>query len=437
VKWLLLLALLVASSASAQTIGGASVGGAASGNLNARDVHLCLVPDTQNAASQSDFDSEPTPCGVTPGFCTGASCTSSPYCSVDWGNTGAILLQNLAHSLTGNMNAIDYSAIKGPDNVRSGAQYPVDHPACDAILSLGDMLDVPSSQVHAENGLIEVADIATLELAGYAGQIERINYFWQTIKTSGKPYMPLQGNHDPWSVWHALIDDLDIESESWFYSLEPTYRMSLAILIPNASGRPICAIGVAYADFHYDVTTQPTRGATLTSWLTSVWGCGGNNPTVYLQHDIAGAEPEPIAPVAGAYLREKIGCNYSAWCNHAGTAGMGELFMFAGGHWIGDSSAKTQITALFGADPDASVVGVFSNWQEANRHNVNDGGNGITNSDGNGTMYTVVSISPGTKTICGHDWNPYWQVRSGDGNGQVSSSTVTSEACFPFDFDAR
>ena len=53
------------------------------------------------------------------GSCIGANCEKSPYCKDSWYRTGEILLDNMAYSMTGQWQKIDYSAIKGRDDVQS------------------------------------------------------------------------------------------------------------------------------------------------------------------------------------------------------------------------------------------------------------------------------------------------------------------------------
>jgi hypothetical protein len=82
---------------------------------------------------------------------------------------------------------------------------------------------------------------------------------------------------------------------------------------------------------------------------------------------------------------------------------------------------------------------LFSNWQEMNRHNpgARSRPEGVTPSDGQGGVYTVITIRPEKKKLCAHDWNPYFQTRSERGNGQDPGLIAMTELCEDFDLDAR
>ena len=62
---------------------------------------------------------------------------------------------------------------------------------------------------------------------------------------------------------------------------------------------------------------------------------------------------------------------------------------------------------------------------------------GVTPSDGQGGVYTVITIRPEKKKLCAHDWNPYFQTRSARGNGQDPGLIAMTELCEDFDLDAR
>ena len=84
-------------------------------------------------------------CKATGFTCTpGASCEHSPYCKGTWFDTGRQLLRNLAYDLTGQWEKEDYAGIGELDGATAPRTGPPDHPRCDAILSLGDMIDIPS-----------------------------------------------------------------------------------------------------------------------------------------------------------------------------------------------------------------------------------------------------------------------------------------------------
>jgi hypothetical protein len=115
-----------------------------------------------------------------------------------------------------------------------------------------------------------------------------------------------------------------------------------------------------------------------------------------------------------------------------------EVFVVAGGHWTSPVRSSYKGSEVI-PETGQRVFKLFSNWQEMNRHN---GGResmpeGVTASDSQGGVYTVITISPTDKTICAHDWNPYFQTRSEKGNGQESTGIAMTELCEDFDLDAR
>ena len=386
-----------------------------------RAVTICLIPDTQNMFRQNDFDAVggATECTVTSTFCTGASCLQSPYCYQNWPETGRILALNQAYSLTGQWAKIDYTKIDGTDNVVSLQDRPLDHARCDLILSLGDMLEIGDVNSDDFDELLAEPD--------YARQWALLLDYWGIIKASGIPYLPLQGNHDPASMVTPLFTHLNFSNESFHHASEATGR-SHAILVPNATGVPLCVIGLGYND----TNLSSSRCSTVATWAASQVGCGGNYPTIITSH--AGvtetALDESCGP--GSVLPTLIGND-----SFAGVAGASEIFLVAAGHRVVTTSYKFSLTGLFSTDANQTVYAILVNYQEANRHNVNDGGNGITTSDGNAGQYTVITLDAGADRMCSHEWNPYWQVRDGISNGQVTPTSTGVEVCWDFDFDAR
>ena len=432
---LALLSIWLALPASAQTVDALSrveINTFTASNAN-RTLALCLLADTQNAVSSDNAEQTPnaaTDCSLA-SSCTGASCIASPYCSGSWHNTGRILMQNLAYELTGQWEKIDYSAIDGNDNVRSKKPHPLDNSRCDAILSLGDMTDVPSG-TDLGYGDYEEASAATLTSLGYDYQHETNKAFWRIIDESGIPYVLNQGNHDPWVWWADLFTTFNIEGKSYFHEREPTFGLSYAVLIPTRLGKPLCVISYAFSDQYHDTDAYPTRESDNYAWVASVTGCGGNYPTVFVGHYALVASGVPGNSGAAPAFAQLTGGYYAL----PGVAGASEIFMGAGGHDY-PVATKSNFTGLFGADADALVYTFMSNWQETNRHDSNDSGLGVTTSDGNGGAYTVVMIDANASRICGHDWSPYWQARSSRANGQNHGAEQMSSICFDFNFDAR
>ncbi len=409
-RWLLSF-LLVAGLASAQSVSVRSQH-SASGlgpSVSKRSVTLCLVPDIQNLSSSNEMsggvDGE-TSCGVDASYCTGASCVKSPYCHITWANTGAIMLRNLAYSLTGRWEQIDYSLISGGDKAAKNLSGPPDHARCDAIIGLGDSYDSISATGNPTYAALTAKN---------KRQVDQATDFWRIIHASGIPYLIARGNHDPELVFRAMLTNLGVAGTSFYHAgTEDQYAIKFA----TASGKQFCALA---ADNKTASPIDPgeVRTAAETTWITDNTGCGANLPTIAVSHqwvtEIGGLTSDAQALIDDAALDE--------------------IFLLAGGHFTPNPalSVKSSTTNVGGN----IVVKMFSNFQETDRHSSNVGGTGITASDGNGGQYTVVTISPGSNRICGHDWNPYWQVRDGISNGQVSSAAIGSEACFSLPFDAR
>jgi hypothetical protein len=109
-----------------------------------------------------------------------------------WYRTGEILLDNMAYSMTGQWEKIDYSAIKGRDDVKSRATKSLDHPKCDMILGLGDMMDIsfPPAKLCTPAVLDKASPTDNYH------QYEAVLRFWQIIKASGILSRAAR-NHDP------------------------------------------------------------------------------------------------------------------------------------------------------------------------------------------------------------------------------------------------
>ena len=130
-----------------------------------RSVYLCFVPDTQHLTSSisgcasgtaaARTTRRPPRCSATRFTCSGAYCEHSPYCKGTWFDTGRQLLRNLAYDLTGQWEKEDYKGIGELDGATAPRTGPPDHPRCDAILSLGDMIDIPSFPAPPEFDLRE------------------------------------------------------------------------------------------------------------------------------------------------------------------------------------------------------------------------------------------------------------------------------------------
>ncbi len=401
------------------------------------------MPDTQNLANQWDAGvvSPATSCGVDPlkGSCAGAACEKSPYCVDSWYRTGEILLENMAYSMTGQWEKIDYSAIKGRDDVKSKLTKSLDHPKCDMILGLGDMMDIsfPPGKLCTPGVLDKASPTDNYH------QYEAVLRFWRIIAESGVPFLPLRGNHDPEDCFSKLMTELEFDKRPFYYAKSSSerppefkgeyvqYRPVLAgqsyAIKTEIDGHTFCAVGVqdAIVNQHW-----PGPDVTDVGFCKQAIGCGGNFPTILTSHGAVlphGRIDDSGDPALGQL---RSGCVADA--NHA------ELFLVAGGHWTSPVRSSYKGSEVI-AETGQRVWKLFSNWQEQNRHN---GGkpswpDGVTASDSQGGVYTVVTISPSEKTLCAHDWNPYFQSRNATDNGQEPGSIAMSELCEDFDLEAR
>jgi hypothetical protein len=307
------------------------------------------------------------------------------------------------------------------------------------ILGLGDMMDI-------EYPPAKLCTPASLDHAGPTDsyhQYEAIEGFWQIIKASGIPFLPLRGNHDPEACYTKLMTALDFESLPFYYSKSTSGRapssdgsgksdgavlsgQSYAIKAEIA-GKTFCAVGVQDA-----VANDMWPGPAMTdvAFCDAAIGCGGGFPTLLTSHGAVHPTGEIDDSGDPALGRLRSGC--------VADPNNGELFAVAGGHYTSPVKSSFKGSEVI-PETGQRVWKFFSNWQEMNRHN---GGKpswpgGVTASDSQGGVYTVITISPSEKKICAHDWNPYFQTRSERGNGQEPGLIAMSELCEPFDFDAR
>lgn len=413
------------------------------GTAEARDITICLVPDTQNLANQWDggLVMPDKTCQVDPqkGSCAGAACQKSPYCTESWFRTGETLLNNVAYSMTGQWEKIDYSAIKGRDDVKSKLDESLDHPKCDMILGLGDMMDIsyPPGKLCTPGALDNASPTDNYH------QYEAILGFWKIIRDSGIPFLPLRGNHDPEDCFTKLMTTLEFDSLPFFFSKSSSTRppggegpnakygavlagQSYAIKA-EIDGRTLCAVGVQDAVANEDF---PGPATTDVAFCDKAIGCGGSFATILTSHGAVlphGRIDDSGDPALG---RLRSGCVADA--NNA------EVFVVAGGHWTSPVRSSYKGSEVI-PETGQRVFKLFSNWQEMNRHT---GGkpswpDGVTASDSQGGVYTVITISPSEKKLCAHDWNPYFQTRSERGNGQEPGGIAMTELCEEFDFDAR
>lgn len=366
----------------------------------ARDTYICLVPDTQgltvvNTTGQvPDMNScKPNP---DPAYgCKGSHCEASPYCKTNWIETDKLMLRNLAYELTGQWEKIDYSEISGGDATRSHQNAGLDHPRCDLILGLGDITNNPDGvfdwpwdklQTHQQEWQIGLEDL------------------WSIIDASGIPYLAVQGNHDSLDAYKRFLGILRVEAKPWFYAMEKTQRVSYAIKVKLPTGHTFCVVGLSWRG---GTGPDPTERA----WAQDTWGCGGDYPTIGVQHSGQG------------------------WNQIQAGARNGESFFFANGHWIQvPCSTKTFVSRGGGR----GYFTFFSNWQTHGRWDRDEGGppalggnggRGNTTWDGLGTFYTVVRVSPAEKKVQAWDWSPYFLTRT-------ARQPINSKLDVDFDFDA-
>lgn len=422
-KWALLFVLLSGTAQAATAFMRPNSVVVANGiSTDSRTVYVCFIPDAQNQTSMDDEAGPPTGCTATT-QCVGAYCTQSPYCSVSWQNTGRILTRNLAYDLTGQWSKIDWSAIRGPDNINAHPSGPGNHPRCDIIVGLGDMTDVADPVVSPDPALSSLTAAEQL-------QWDIATEFWQIIRASGIPYIPARGNHEVANIYASLMaTTLAFQSNPFFYAVEPTRQYSYAIKVPTATGKSFCII----AQNSGTVSGPTSANNTERTWMSNNIGCGSSSPTIIVEHgavDVNGT---------GALLN----LGSPSLVSIAANAAKSSVFLFAGGHWTPachiDVLCPGQYT--YYVTPGAGgydYLKLFSNYQEMNRH-----GNasvqtpyGLTPSDGAGDYYTVMAVNPIRKSITFTAWSPYWQGLANDPE-QIYAGYRNSTDSYSFDFDAR
>jgi len=394
-------------------------------------VRLCFVPDTQHFTSSVVWLRERNSCRAdnpdapalkaTQFTCSGTSCAQSPYCKGTWFDTGRQLLRNLAYDLTGQWDKEDYTGIGELDGATKPRLDPPDHPRCDAILSLGDMIDIPSFPAGTEfdwtkklggtayvSNNPDYADLPDWQKA-QADSIDRD--FWRIIRGSGVPYLPVPGNHDPPKLYRRLTAALLFDKSPFFYKAEPTRRQQNAILFATPTGKKFCALNLTEGIVFRSTPDE-------VQWVVDNVGCGGGYPTILLQH--------------GGVLGEKLLGDTADVVTHR-AALTKPVFVVAGGHWgVAQSSKVMRLNAL---NLRRQLL-LYSNWQEVALHS---GGsscqpNGASEVYSGGLYYTVVEIDPVAKRVRAWDWSPYWRSRQmgNVGTGGPSTSAIDTE----YDFDA-
>jgi hypothetical protein len=395
-----------------------------------RAVHLCFVPDTQHLTSSINWLRERETCRadnkdapalkVTKFTCSGAACEHSPYCKGSWFETGRQLLRNLAYDLTGQWEKEDYTGIGELDGATAPRKGPPDHPRCDAILSLGDMIDIPSFPAGNEftwlaprgGTAYAVRDPDYDDLPAWQkAQADVIDEdFWRIIRASGIPYLPVPGNHDPPKLFRRLVSSLELTSAPFFHAQEPTRKQENAILFKTPTGVPFCALNLSEG-IVFKATKAEVR------WVVDHVGCGGGHPTILIQHGgvfgprLMGNTPEVVMQAA---------------------ATTDEIVIVAGGHW--GSPVSTKLERRNGVN-DRQQFLLYSNWQEVAIHT---GGaesrpHGATELYGGGIYYTVVRIDPVAKTFSAWDWSPYWRSRQMGKVGTNGPATSALEKGYDFD----
>ena len=378
--------------------------------------HVCFVPDIQNLTSSDDhaLDDDNSTCGVksVANGCppNSAYCTQSPYCDTSWRNTGRRILRNMAYDLTGQWEHVDWTGMSGPNNsdgTISGATASQDHPKCDVILSLGDNSDIDDAVVCTDPTYAGLS-------AGDRAKWDLATEFWQIIKASGIPYLIIPGNHDPAKPYEDLIASLDFENKSFEYATH-TDKDQSAIIFTGPDGKPMCAIGSDYSDTNSCVRA-PT--ADEITWLEANSGCGGNYPTICLEHQ--GVTDTGVATGRCAAMVDDA--------DHA------ELIAIAGGHYTSDPGSKHD--AVVDGVGEFDYIPIYANWQEMNRHN--NGSSplyGITVSDSAGGFVTIMAIDRANDSVTIFDYSAYWRSRKvhADAVGVYTTNSNT----LSFDYDAR
>lgn len=395
-----------------------------------RAVHLCFVPDTQHLTSSVNWLQERDSCRAdnktsraylaTKFTCSGSACEKSPYCKGSWFETGRQLLRNMAFDMTGQWEKEDYTGIGELDGATAPWKGPRDHPRCDAILSLGDMMDITSFPTKEPEWVRKLGGTAYVsrdprydDLPDWQkAQADVIDKdFWSIIRASGVPYLPVPGNHDPPKLFRRLLASLEFTSAPFFHAQEPGREQENAILFKTPTGKRFCALNLTEG-----IVFKATQKEI--DWVIENVGCGGGHPTILIQHGgVFGARLMSDTPkvVTAAAARTKA------------------IVIVAGGHWgLAVSSKVERQNALNGR----TQFLLYSNWQAVALH---QGGNlsrphGATEFYGAGIYYTIVRIDPVEKTLHAWDWSPYWRSRK---MGEVDTDGVgTSSLETRYDLDA-
>lgn len=401
----------VVTTGSTKAIGRNTVAFGRNSGRDTRDVFLCFIPDTQNQSSQDDEVGSVDNCTqVTQ--CLPPYCTQSPYCKDTWGSTTAhLLMRNLAYDLTGQWSKIDWTPIKGADPTRSNLTQPLDHPRCDAIISLGDMNDIDNAEIAVDPSYGSLT-------AKRAREVDTVSDFWQIIKASGIPYLPLRGNHDGRSLYQRLMTTvLSFSSSSFYYGIEPSRQIQYGIVFPTATGKSFCVLGG-----NSQQSSDTAINNTEASWLNANIGCGAGLPTIIVQHE--------SVQFGGAFGTSAT----PSWATITANGANTPLIMIAGGHY----TPATPGQEAYFVDPGAGGFSYFklvSDYQEMNRH-----GNalvetpmGVSASDGAGDTYTIMRIQPQVSKVSFQAWSPYWQSSP---DPQVAGGVYTpTRYSFDYNFD--
>ena len=395
------------------------------------DVYLCFIPDMQNQTSQDDLAgaSSDTSC-ITTLRCSGVTdCNNSVYCSQNWGTTTArILTRNLAYDLTGQYSREDWTAIKGSDPINAKPKQ-ANHPRCDAIISLGDMNDIDDAEVGPVG-----PTYATLT-AKRRKEVDTLVDFWQIIRASGIPFLPLIGNHDPQNVYtpYLMEDKLNFTALPFYFGREPVRKFEYGIKFATNSGKSFCVLGYnVTAEASTDVTDA--MNATDTAWVRTNIGCGDGSPTIIVGHDLI---LQNVCDTATSVATVQGTSNGLILNDNTKSA----LFMMAGGHYTGSGAELQNCAVLWPihtnfsaavADLQFDIFMMFANVQEMSRHPDSTASVplGITAHDGAGDLYEIVKISPGARQVTFTSWSPYW--RGLDPQAGVAYTSLATTKNFDF-----
>lgn len=372
-----------------------------------QDLIVCGLADLQNVTSSDDqivvdgmpFDCRPNQAATN---CSGDYCRKSPYCTGSWQGSGRLALRNLAYELTNQWGKIDWAPISGPDSQLYGLQnhptQPLDHPRCDVIISYGDMNDISDGYVGQ---LLTKAQYCASSTENACNQFATTTDFWQTIKASGIPFLPLIGNHDPENYYIDLMTNgLNFSALPFYYAKSVSGR-EYAIKF-SAAGRQFCVIGEnsqstlgnSYIpgdiniSVHTRYATEAANPNSDVSFVRASIGCGANLPTILISHEI----PYEILPGPNNMLDDPT---------------FNELIAVGGGHYVPEFSTEAIATGTAGFQ----VFNNSGNWQELDEHGV--GLNlpyGNTPSNSGGLYYTVTKLDFARNRVAMNVWSPYWQL---------------------------